>query len=132
MNCDPSTHYHGKPCVRGHGTLRYKSSRRCVICTNELNKYRYATIPQQKRQRQDHVRALKYGCTPEQYDALFEKQEGKCACCDRDNSPHALCVDHNHRTGAIRGLLCHRCNGALGALEHELAPAWHAYLHGRG
>lgn len=53
-----------------------------------------------------------YGITLEQYDELLEKQEHKCVICDRheDEFKTRLCVDHNHSTGEIRGLLCNYCN----------------------
>jgi hypothetical protein len=52
-----------------------------------------------------------YGITPDEYDALFEKQHGACAIC-RSNTD--LVIDHNHQTGVVRGLLCASCNKALG------------------
>lgn len=49
-----------------------------------------------------------YGITPEQYDELFEKQNGCCAVCGRHQREFKtrLAVDHDHATGEIRGLLC--------------------------
>lgn len=43
---------------------------------------------------------------------LFEKQEGKCGVCYKheSNFKMRLSVDHNHKTGQVRGLLCYRCN----------------------
>ena len=58
----------------------------------------------------------KYGITLEDYNQLFNKQEGKCAICNRHQSElkRRLFVDHCHETNEIRGLLCHRCNSILG------------------
>lgn len=53
-----------------------------------------------------------YGITSEEYAALFKAQEGRCAIC-RETRTKNLAVDHCHKTGAIRGLLCQRCNGHL-------------------
>lgn len=57
----------------------------------------------------------KYGITEEQYNALLKKQDGHCALCPRtvEKSGKKLSVDHNHKTGEIRGLLCYRCNKFL-------------------
>lgn len=57
----------------------------------------------------------KYGITADQYRELFQKQEGKCAICDRhqDEFKIRLAVDHNHITREIRGLLCAYCNHRL-------------------
>ena|SRR5579859_2997989 len=53
-----------------------------------------------------------YGITPEQYDELLKKQNGRCAICDRHESEFKvrLAIDHNHATGEIRGLTCTYCN----------------------
>jgi Recombination endonuclease VII len=54
----------------------------------------------------------KYGITEDQYSILLFAQDGHCALCTRrtENSGKNLSVDHNHKTGEIRGLLCYRCN----------------------
>lgn len=53
-----------------------------------------------------------YGITPDQYQELFDRQEGKCNVCEKhqDELKHRLAVDHNHKTLEIRGLLCQTCN----------------------
>lgn len=73
------------------------------------------------------VRSLKnkfkrlYGITVEQFNARLSEQGGVCAICRRPESDlgssgrlRPLSVDHDHVTGAVRGLLCNRCNGMLG------------------
>lgn len=54
----------------------------------------------------------RYGITVEQYDELHERQEGRCAICLRasEEFPRRLAVDHNHKTGEVRGVLCNYCN----------------------
>lgn len=62
----------------------------------------------------------KFGITIETYDQMSEAQNGVCAICKRScRSGRRLAVDHCHRTGAIRGLLCKACNTALGFLEDQ-------------
>lgn len=59
----------------------------------------------------------RFGISLEEYTALLEKQGGVCALCgqlERMKGKKNLSVDHNHKTGKIRALLCHRCNAALG------------------
>jgi hypothetical protein len=56
-----------------------------------------------------------YGLTQEQYDAMVVDQGGCCAICKRTGL--VLHVDHDHRTGAVRALLCVTCNNHLGIVE---------------
>lgn len=57
-----------------------------------------------------------YGISLEHYNQMFLKQEGCCAICKKhqSNFTRALAIDHCHKTGNIRALLCHKCNSALG------------------
>jgi Recombination endonuclease VII len=59
-----------------------------------------------------------YGLTEDDYNKLLEEQNFSCALCRKHLSTQKrrLCVDHDHETGKVRGLLCARCNGALGKL----------------
>ena len=60
----------------------------------------------------------KYGITLQDYDSLLASQNSVCASCLGVNkSGRRLAVDHNHDTGAVRGLLCIDCNLALGLLK---------------
>ena len=67
----------------------------------------------------------KYNLTLEQYDLMFEEQGGVCAICGKsqgiyhwkNGTPYRLCVDHDHSTGRVRGLLCTGCNSKLGVIE---------------
>jgi hypothetical protein len=87
------------------------------------------------KRRSKHL-AKKYGITLEQYNAMHEAQGGTCKICLRPPSAmgfkrrKGFAVDHCHTTGAVRGLLCFRCNRALGQLEDspELLRACAAYI----
>lgn len=62
---------------------------------------------------------VKYGITIAHYDKMFEAQGGKCKICQSHQGKlkRALCVDHCHDTGRVRGLLCDTCNKFLGFYE---------------
>lgn len=65
------------------------------------------------------------GITDSQYWDLYKKQDGKCGICSRrmySKRYKRLAVDHNHKTGDIRGLLCSNCNTGIG-LFHECPTA---------
>jgi hypothetical protein len=76
-----------------------------------------------REQRKKWDRAVKlkrrFGLTVEVYDALLAAQDGVCAICKQPQpGGHRLAVDHDHTTGQLRGLLCSKCNRALGSIEH--------------
>ena len=68
----------------------------------------------------DYDLKKKFGISIRQYEDMFLAQHGKCAICDqretskRNGNKMSLCVDHNHKTGAIRALLCRGCNQGIG------------------
>ncbi len=69
--------------------------------------------------REIHLRN-KFGLTPDEYDGILDAQLGVCALCTSPPTPGiSLHVDHDHGTGEIRGLLCVRCNNAIGLLREN-------------
>lgn len=72
-----------------------------------------------KRQRQAQELKKKYGLTPSERQVLLEAQDGRCAGCRR--LVGEFCVDHDHVTGRVRGLLCRPCNFALGHVSDDPA-----------
>ena len=69
-----------------------------------------------------------YGITLEQYAEMEAKQGGLCAICkqpetqERKGVKYRLAVDHCHKTGKVRGLLCFKCNSAMGSFEKRDVP----------
>lgn len=64
----------------------------------------------------------KYGLTVEAFEEMLMFQNGVCAICHRAetiNGFENLSVDHDHKTGEIRGLLCHSCNVGLGKFQDD-------------
>lgn len=65
---------------------------------------------------------MNYGITPEDWEKLFESQNGECASCGDvppEDAKRRFHVDHDHSTGTVRGILCHSCNVALGHLKED-------------
>jgi hypothetical protein len=113
-----------------------KQRRICERCSEEFTPtsaaQRYCSgqcwnaVASQRRTRVNRPRISR-----ERYAELLEQQGGACAICGSGNrSGHRLAADHDHKTGAIRGLLCHRCNTAIGLLrdDPELLRAAIGYL----
>lgn len=63
----------------------------------------------------------KYGLSLEQYHSMFNQQQGKCKICkvSQNNISRRLVVDHCHKTGKVRGLLCDLCNIGLGGFRDD-------------
>jgi Recombination endonuclease VII len=104
-------------------------SDRCKQCNTdymrEYNTHRLRPVTTESEAISPVVRrGVRSGST---YSILFEQQRGGCALCGAkeagkraDGRPIRLHIDHCHRTGKIRGLLCGRCNAYLGKLELSL------------
>lgn len=61
-----------------------------------------------------------YGLAPGEYGKLYLFQKGVCAICQRaTGASRALSVDHDHKNGLTRGLLCRPCNDLLGHLRDD-------------
>lgn len=77
--------------------------------------------PRYAAQHRNHDLLVKYGITSSDYDALRAKQNGVCAICDRPATGKRHCsklhVDHDHKSGKVRGLLCAGCNRMIGRVK---------------
>lgn len=63
-----------------------------------------------------------YGITLQRYNEMFQNQEGSCCICKKHQNEFSkrLSVDHCHKTGKVRGLLCNNCNLAIGLFDEDL------------
>lgn len=82
----------------------------------------YCSDACRRRQCVETFRFRTYGVTAIQYNAQAKYQQHVCGICQKSCAVHKqLSVDHDHRTGAWRGLLCHRCNRLLGMADDSAA-----------
>ena len=99
---------------------------RCIPCTRAHRKERRNNpATREKVLEQDRRYHLKhnYGITPEEYDKMLMEQGGVCAMCKKDDPKHyhdRLVVDHNHKTGEVRSLLCNPCNTLIGLANEDV------------
>lgn len=117
------------PQLTSHNTLKtcnkcglekphYKSERgnTCIDCKKESRRVRYA---KQKEQEREYHLQKKYNISQEVYEHMYSLQGGACKICEK-NFPR-LHVDHDHKTGNVRGLLCGSCNRAIGLLKDDVS-----------
>lgn len=111
--------YHGDPRAR-EAALQYGARR--YVEQFEKIQAQYKDFYRRNRDRIYHREILrKYGVSKSDLQALHEAQQGLCAICKQTPAPGArLQIDHCHRLGHVRGLLCSPCNRALGLLEDDL------------
>lgn len=119
-------------------------AQRCRACANRWSNREYDQNSLAREQKRRHHVRREYGKTLEELEEILRSQEERCAICLRhwtgcpaprpsryeDGFLQHLYVDHDHKTGNIRGLLCHGCNGAIAFFndDPDRADAAAAYL----
>ena len=98
----------------------YYDKNREKLCTQQ-GVYRAANKDRIKKYDKQYQRKRKYGITSDEFVALLEKQKGCCAiCCKVLEEGRDTHVDHDHKTGKVRGILCRDCNLGIGLLSDSL------------
>jgi Recombination endonuclease VII len=78
----------------------------------------------------NHMIKKRYGIDRDQYWAILKAQNGACALCEKPCvTGKNLAIDHDHETGKVRGLLCMRCNRAVGLLRDSAEAALKLYSY---
>lgn len=103
----------------------------CKLCRNAYLRSRYDSDNPAQRESQ-RWRQIKhnYGITKAEWLAMYAAQEGLCGICSKPLSTEqfktagnrqSTCIDHDHDTHKVRGLLCHSCNLGIGNMQHDVA-----------
>jgi len=123
---------HKKGIKIGHKKY-YNNNKERLIAKNKryYNAHKMQVSAKHKIYRESHKEKIKsllrinwlrrnYGIDPKDFDNLLLIQNNKCLICGQPldlQNPKNVCVDHNHLTGKIRGILCNKCNLAIGLLR---------------
>lgn len=99
-----SDYYHSNP--------EYKKK------TQNYSKKWVKNNPEQRKKYTRNARIRAYGISPERYKEMLEEQGNRCALCEKGNK-RAMAIDHDHKTGKVRRLLCDACNLLLGSIEKD-------------
>jgi len=129
-------------CKRGHVDPVRNKYGACILCAKEYRKENY----QRNRERQiriaieraksdpiarrDQQRAHRLGVPVDHVREAVRRCEGKCEACGSPLENSEMCIDHCHKTGRIRGVLCRFCNALEGILTNraERVEKVRAYL----
>jgi hypothetical protein len=105
----------------------------CKLCVQEDYAEKHPTKPRPPRtvtaREYDPIKGREYwlrhayGMSLEDWQDMFDRQDGKCAICGttEPGGKGTFHTDHDHDTGVVRGLLCQTCNQAIGLLKHDPA-----------
>lgn len=126
----------GNICYKDSSVLLYGNQKSCGKCKQDYTN-RNCSIKGKGHPRfshglgHEHIKysiLKRYNLKPNEYTNLLKSQKGVCAICKKSeisitpfkNKTKRLSVDHNHKTGKIRGLLCNNCNLALGNFKDSI------------
>lgn len=130
MNTKQCTTCHETKPLSEFGLQRGRPRHHCKVCKNKESREWYEKNKDRKKELSKDYRSTKkdqdlkksYGISLHEYSEMLVEQDYSCKICQthQDSLKRALCVDHNHDTGKIRGLLCDTCNRSLGLLKDNI------------
>lgn len=116
--------------VSDFGFQRGRLRHHCKVCKNIESKEWYENNKERKKQLSQQYRDIKknqdlkksYKITLDDYNRMLAEQGESCKICSthQNQLKRRLCVDHDHATGKVRGLLCDTCNRSLGLLKDNI------------
>lgn len=115
-------YFSGVPCVNGHTSKRSVHNSECIEC-RPIYRKKYAKV--RKFNRLFEV----YKINETEYQNLIRLQNNKCKICLNELKSKSIHIDHCHETSLIRGVLCSRCNQAIGLLKDNLNSIERAYKY---
>jgi hypothetical protein len=126
--------------------LLVSGASRCLLCHNRRGREYYRNSAVRRRKQRESYVIRKYGLSIESLREMLFRQGSRCAICLKhwqDCAPakqvlyevvflQYLYVDHDHKTGKVRGLLCNACNTAIGLFQEDPVRMTSALSYLRG
>lgn len=132
----PQSEMTAKPSMYPQGKFKDKPCKRCgTLFSPQAPSHLYCSQQCADDGWSHNYLKNEYGLSKNEYDALKVTQDNKCAICGgegflmRKHHWSKLVVDHDHKTGVVRGLLCHNCNRALGLFKDNPKTLKNAALY---
>ena len=124
-------YYDGSPCKTCGNTLRYTSSRNCVECQKK-NRHWYEDKSNQTDKKFHQIKH-NYGIDKDEWYWMLKEQNYQCKICKKEmnieKNSSDICVDHDHKTGKVGGLLCSNCNKGLGNFKDDVVALQSAIIY---
>ena len=126
LKAKPFSEFYSIKYVYKPGQSGFRS--RCIECEKVESKRERQNASTREWHRNYRLLS-RFGITAKQYDEMFASQNGRCAICMREDKRQRLAVDHDHKTGRVRGLLCLHCNVAIGKLDDDAEIVRRAFFY---
>lgn len=114
-----------RTCIRcgfvGEPDLFRKGRNVCLPCQSSYSKNWYSKNWHSVKETEKKKRVNSYGISVEEYDRAVVEQGNKCKICSTSFATVLPRIDHCHKTGIVRGLLCNQCNAGLGMFRDNLS-----------
>lgn len=111
----PGKYFTGEPCKNGHIAERLRYNGQCIECKKITD--RGSNIKASRK----YSLASNYNLTEDQVQEMHFNQKGLCWICENPLKPkQGTQIDHCHKSGKIRGLLCNHCNRLLGSAKDSI------------
>lgn len=104
---------HCKACEKNKYHIKWNS------LSKEEKKIHYGRSNAKKEYHKNYRLETKYGINIDQFNEMYEQQNGCCDICKTAVPENKIVVDHHHKTGTVRKLLCHNCNVILGHAKED-------------
>lgn len=124
IQCRKDYYKNNRDRIRKNHKIRYRANRETVLKkSSEYQKKNWNKVMSRRR-------LNTYGINEIQYSEMLTSQNNVCAICKKKETKRDLHVDHDHVTGKVRGLLCGKCNAALGMVndDKEILMRMYKYL----